>query len=133
MLVKTATPREHLATAQVDKLLDATSVRRGFGLELLDVTNRFVEDISQYCRGFTVAHDNTAEVHGRLSVQLSRELEWGRARVRPYRTLTLDGVTAKFYRGVYVLTTPVTNRGRTPITYTVSGQDVDRKRPRLNP
>lgn len=120
----TAPPRENLTATQVRDLLVGQGVRRGFGLELLDGSNVVVEDISADCRGFTVTRDNTAEVHGRLRATLAREVAWGQARVRPYRTLNKGGVSARFNRGVFVLTTPDTDLGRLPILYGVSGQDL---------
>lgn len=128
---KLAAPRERLTVAQVDELLTGQGVRRGFGLELWDADAGGWVDISPDCKGFTVSHDNTGEVHWTLSVKLARELPWGTARVRPYRVLSKNGVTARFYRGVYVLLTPVTNRGRTPLLFDVDGHDLNQRLLRL--
>lgn len=120
----TESPRGHLTGAQVTDLLNGQGVKRGFGLELLDANNAVVEDISADCKGFTVSHDNGAEVHGSVSMQLARELSWGTARVRPFLTFSKNGVTARFNLGVFVLTTPSTTHGRTPKVYQVSGRDL---------
>lgn len=117
-------PRQDLDQVTITNLITGNGVRRGFGLDLLDTGNSYVEGLGRYCRGWSVRYDNTAEVHGSLTVQLTTALPWGRARVRPYYTLSKDGVTARFNQGVYVLTTPVLQRGRTPMLYQVSGQNV---------
>lgn len=124
---KTAPPREHLTSEQVTDLLVGQGVTRGFGLELWNPDAGAWEDISADCRGFTVAHDNTAEVHWKLTAELARELPWGVAMVRAFRRLSKNGVTARFNRGVYVLTTPITNRGRTPLLYKVTGYDPNQR------
>lgn len=120
----TAPPRDHLTDAQVRKLLTGQGVTRGFGCELLDGDNNVVDDLGPDCKGFTVSRDNNAEVHGALRITLARELAWGRVRVRPYRILRKGGISARFNRGVFVLTTPDTNRGRTPVLFEVSGSDL---------
>lgn len=102
----TAAPRDGLDEAAVRALLNADVLTVSAGLELLDAADRVVEDLSNDLVGGTVKRTNGAVVHGAVSLELERELAWGRDRVRPYLTLS-DGVdSARFNLGVYVLTTP---------------------------
>ncbi len=120
----TDAPRGALTATQVTNLLTGDRLVVSAGLELLDTSNAFVQDISDKLVNGTVDRDCYATVHGscRLSIQI--KLAWGRDRVRPYMTLTDGTVTARFNLGVYVLTTPHTKRGETPKTYEVQGYDL---------
>ncbi|CAI9417396.1 hypothetical protein [Nocardioides sp. T2.26MG-1] len=120
----TAAPREHLTEEQVRDLITGDEVTVSSGLELLDSQNRFIEDISDDMVGGTVGHEGRGTVHGTCSLQIQRPLAWGRDRVRVYRTLSNGAVTARFNRGVYVLTTPKDQRGETPQTFDVQGYDL---------
>ena len=122
----TGGPRSDLTAAQVRELLTGQDVTRDFGAELLDDTNRVTEDLGDDCGLWRVDYScgNGEEIHGTLNIPLVRELDWGRARVRPYMTLSRDGVSAKFYVGVYVLSVSATSHGRTPIVYQASGKNL---------
>ena len=122
----TGGPRSDLTAAQVRDLLTGQDVTRDFGAELLDDANRVTEDLGDDCGLWRVDYScgNGEEIHGSLSIPLVRELDWGRARVRPYMTLSRDGVSAKFYAGVYVLSVSATSHGRTPIVYQASGKNL---------
>lgn len=120
----TAAPRDALADAAVRSLLTAASIQVSAGLELLDSSNRLVEDISDDLVGGEVARNNYAAIHGTCTLSLTRELAWGRDRVRPYMVLS-DGITeARFNLGVFVLTTPDTRRGEELATYEAQGYDL---------
>lgn len=118
-------PRQDLTEAQVHTLLTGQGVTRGFGMELLDASNAVLADISADVHTAPkVTGNNTGTVHKSLTCTLARELPWGSARVKPFVTLTKGGTSARFDQGVFVLNTPTTNQGRTPILYEVVGQDL---------
>lgn len=124
MQVLTAAPRDHLTDALVRALLTGDAVTVTPGLELLDTSNSLVEDISDDLVGGEVARANFADVHGTCSLDLMRELAWGRDRVRPFMTLSNDDTSARFDLGVFVLTTPDSVRGDDDPTYSVTGFDL---------
>lgn len=101
-------------------LLTADGVEVSAGLDLLDTSNRFVEDISDDLVGGEVERNNYASVHGSCRLALLRSLAWGRDRVRPWMEVGGE----RFNLGVYVLTTPDTKRGEEPATYDVTGYDL---------
>lgn len=130
-----AAPREDLTEAQVLAVLTANEVTYTPGLELLDDSNVFVEDISDdLAKGGSIEWDNRNPVHATCRINILRELAWGRQRVRPYMILSayVDGVliSVRFNLGVYILTRPVEQRGEyaddgTPLlTYACSGSDL---------
>lgn len=120
-------PRDHLTADQVEQLL--TWPKRQIvhaGLELLDVDDVFVEDISTVLSpaGSSIARDAAGIIHGSCQLELSEELAWGRDRVKPYLILAgPPGLEARFDLGVYVLQTPQRQGGRVPPRIPVSGQD----------
>jgi len=122
--VLTASPRNALTAAQVTTLLTGPRVEVSAGLELLDSANVLVEDITNDLLSGQVDRSNYADVHGTCNLAISRELAWGKDRVRPYLTLSDNGVTARFNLGVFVLTTPDSKRGETPASFDVSGFDL---------
>jgi hypothetical protein len=102
---KRAWPREHLTTAQVDALLTGQDVKRGHGAELLDASNSLIEDLGGDVGVWSVNYSSGEgeAVHGKLTIPLARELDWGTARVRPYTTLSrvtgYEDVTRQVYDG----------------------------------
>lgn len=125
MQILNGPPREHLTIKQVRDLLTDPAISVSAGLELLDHTNRVVEDISDDLDGGgSITHDGRAVIHGSCRLPLLRTLAWGRDRVRPYMLLTGPEVEARFNCGVYVLTTPKRTRGEDPSTYDVTGYDL---------
>jgi len=122
----TAPPRSAFTAAQVTALLVAPDLEVDFGVELLDASLALVEDISADVSDGTVHRDNLADVHGTVDLTVSRELAWGRDRVRPYMLLSsaTAGVTGcRFNLGVFLLTTPDRPLDQIPITYSVTGYD----------
>lgn len=105
-------------------LLTADSMEIAAGCDLLDGSNAFVADISDDLVGGSVERSNYASVHGSCRLQVSRELAWGRDRVRPWMTVSDGTTTARFNLGVFVLTTPDTKRGEEPATWDVDGFDL---------
>lgn len=120
----TAVPREALTAEEVRDLLTRDDVTVSAGLELLGAGNVVVSDISADLDDGSVTHETRALVHGGCSLKINRALAWGRDRVRPYMILSNAAVEARFNLGVYVLTTPQTKRGESPVTYDVKGYDL---------
>jgi hypothetical protein len=73
----------------------------------------------------TVQWTGAATVHRGCTVTLSRQLDWGNALIRLYRTYFdgLTGLSARANRGVFVLMAPDRPIGETPQSWQVTGQD----------
>lgn len=124
MQILTASPRDHLTDAQVRTLLTGPSVTVKAGLDLLDSSNNFVSDISADFDGGEVSRNCHADVHGTCTLKISQLLAWGKDRVRPWMELSDNGVIARFNLGVFVMTTPDSPRGKSLVSYTVTGYDL---------
>jgi hypothetical protein len=116
-------PREHLTDAQVTALLQASNVEVDFGADLLDTNLAYLSDISEDLAGGSVDWALHNRIHRTCRLQMSRSLRWGVDLVRPWMTLSDGAVTAKFYTGVFSLTTPDRVIGETPELYEVDGFD----------
>ncbi|HET6916584.1 MAG TPA: hypothetical protein VFH56_10895, partial [Acidimicrobiales bacterium] len=79
--------RGGLSADAVKALLTADNVEYAAGLDLLDTSNAFVADISDDFDGGSITHDGFAEVAGDCSLKITRELVWGKDRVRPWMTV----------------------------------------------
>ena len=126
MQTLTAPPRAGFTDAQIRALLTAPDLHVTYGCELLDASLFLVEDLTADCSAVTVHHINAAEVHGTVDLTISRELAWGRDRIRPHMTLSsaTTGVNeCRWNLGVFVLTTPNTVLGEYPQSYSVTGFD----------
>lgn len=111
-----------LSTTAAEKaLLTAPNVEFSGGLELLDESNNVVADISDDLVDGGIDYDNFAVVHGSCRLAITRRLNWGRDRVRPY--VVVEG-TFRANQGVYVLTTPSEQRGESPQTWDVVGYNL---------
>lgn len=120
----TVWPRDNLTEDEVTSILTSDRIEVSAGLELVDGSNVFIEDITDDLVAGEVNRDNYAEVHGGCALKLTRQLAWGRARVKPYMILATPSLAARFNLGVYVLTSPVTPHGQDPVTYDVHGYDL---------
>ena len=108
-------------------LVEAPVVQVGAGLDLLDSSGVWVADISAdlTAAGSVIARNMANKIHGTAKLTISRELAWGRDRVRPWVELSADGqTTTRWNMGVYAMTTPQRNAGETPATYSVDGYDL---------
>lgn len=119
----TAAPRDNLTADQVTSILQSDALSVDFGVERLDGNDAVVEDISVDVQGGEVDRSNFADIHGTCKLNISRALQWGAVRVRPYMTLTGAGRSARFNLGVFILTTPDRPVGETPATYSAVGYD----------
>jgi hypothetical protein len=122
----TAPPRQAFTAAQVTALLTAPDLSVDFGADLLDASLNVIDDLTPDLVSGVVHRVNGADIHGTCELTISRELAWGRDRVRPYMLLSsaTAGVSGvRFNLGVFLLTTPDTALGETPQSYTVTGFD----------
>lgn len=119
----TAAPRDNLTDDQVTSILQSDALSVDYGVERLDGNDAWVEDISTDVTGGEVDRSNFANIHGSCKLNISRALQWGAVRARPYMLLTGAGLTARFNLGVYILTTPDRPVGQTPATYAAVGYD----------
>ena len=88
-------PREDLTEALVLELLTGDGVGVAAGLDLLDETAQVVLDLTDALVEGEVSRSNYADVHGTCHLAVTSDLDWGRARVRPYLTLSkITGYTA---------------------------------------
>jgi hypothetical protein len=121
----TDTPRDNLTAAQVVALLQAAEARNATaGLELVDLDLNVLEDISDDLAGGRIDRNSYAELHATASLQITRSLDWGNDLVRPYLTLSAGSVSARFYLGVYQVSTPAWDLEESPPTFDVDGYDV---------
>ena len=116
-------PRDELTEAEVASAIEADKVEVTPGLELLDTDDNLVEDISGDLLTGAVSRQNYADIHGTCRLSISRQLEWGRQRLRPYMIVEGDGVSARFNLGVFLPSTPTRTVGESPETYEVEGYD----------
>jgi len=125
MQLPTAPPRELLTEAAVVALIrDAPAVEFAAGLELLDTNLNVVDDVTDDFGGGSVARNAYATLHGTASLGVARTLDWGRAIVRPYMTMTDGTTTARFNLGAYVTSTPKRVIGEEPAMHAVAGYDI---------
>src|ERR1044072_6944502 len=84
--------RDGLTAHQIQWLIRAPpSLTIGRGLELLDPQLGVIEDLSTDLVDGSVTRESYADLHGRASLSLARELPWGSAIVRPWMTLAGRG------------------------------------------
>ena len=112
-----------LTTEEIHALLTDATRTYGYGADLLDADDGFVEDLSAYFAGGSLTHNNRAEVHGSGQLRLLCERDWSVDRVRPYVTVTAGGITDRFDQGIWLLTRPRVRLGCTPAVYEVDVLD----------
>lgn len=119
----TDAPRQNLTEDQVRALIVSSDTEWSSGAELVTSTGRV--DISDDLAGGTVEWHGDQDIHRSCQIQLSRELAWGRDQVALFRFGhdPASDVTARFDRGVFVLSTPQYKPGETPMTFDVAGED----------
>lgn len=118
-------PRDDLTEDQVRALLRTSPARTvTAGLELVDLGLTVLQDISDDLAGGTITRNSYADLHATAALRVTRELDWGAGLVRPYVTLSADGVSARFNLGVYLLSTPAHSLAESPPTFDVDGYDL---------
>lgn len=126
----TEDPRTAFTTAQIVDLIQGNSYTSstlivGKGLQLIDQGLNVLDDISQYlASGSQITRDAFAELHASCTLNLSTELDWGAAIVRPYTTLSNGVNTATFYMGAYYLSVPIRLFTTEPPVFSVTGFDI---------
>lgn len=117
--------RSDFTDAQIEALIKSdASITIGFGMELLDRDLNVLGDVSDSLRECSTGRDNTASIHGSCTFDISTQLPWGRAIVRPYHTIDNGTIKARFNQGAYFTSTPATKTDRMPRTYSVQGYDI---------
>lgn len=117
--------RSGLTVEQVESLIrDDPGITIGRGMELLDRDLNVLDVVTPHLRECSVTRDNTATLHGTAKFTIASKLEWGRAVVRPFITITNGVQTARFNQGAYFTNTPAIKTDRIPATYTVDGYDI---------
>ena len=106
-------------------LVEALNQSFSYGLELLDTSDVFIADISDFLVDGEVEVNNEAKIHGLCRFQLSRRLDWPSVRVRPYMTITDQdtGRSRRYDLGVYLPSAPRRRANEEPQTYDVEGFD----------
>lgn len=118
-------PPPPLPVLTTEDLLSATSLSIAVGLELLDINDVVLADISSDLETGVVARNMNAAIHGTARFKLARTIEWHNQRLRPYMTISdlLSGVSERFDLGIYLPETPSRTTGRTPMTFDVEAYD----------
>jgi hypothetical protein len=121
----TAGPRSGLTEDQVVALIqDSPALTVNGGLELVDLNMEVVEDISDDLLDGSITRESSATLHGTAALEISRDLDWANAIVRPYVTLTDGTTSARFNMGAYLTNVPSVRFGSFPNTQTVQGYDI---------
>jgi hypothetical protein len=81
-----------LTPAELVELIEAEHLSVDAGLELLDADDVLIEDISAdlIAEGSSIERNIYRTIHGTCSLNISRELVWGRQRLRPFLLLSSD-------------------------------------------
>lgn len=116
--------RDGLSAAQVTDLIEGDPLRVTGGLDMLDDALSFVEDVSDDLRSGSVTRSLDGRWHGRLSVDIARDLDWPSIRLRPHVTLDNTDVSARFDLGVFLPQIPSTPVGETPQVVSVEADDI---------
>lgn len=98
-----------------------------YGLDLLDSTGAWVMSLDDDLVAESLSVDMDAErtIGATVSFAVTRELDWGTARVRPNVTVTdATGASESWDLGVFVLDTPERVIAETPPTWQVQGSDL---------
>lgn len=108
------------------ELLEAAWVQVDRGCDLLDTSNVVQADISsELGRGGRIDSVVARTIHRTCILPLA-ELDWGKARVRPWFSVWngIDAEPTRWNMGVYSLDTPERRSGRTPAIYVAQGYDL---------
>lgn len=118
-------PRSTFTQAQIEGLIrDSDALVVGNGCELIDQNLTVMDNISADFDGGSVSRASYATLHGSASLAIARQLDWGRAIVRPYLTLSDGLITARWNMGAYYTSTPIRSTRNIPVVYAVKGYDI---------
>ena len=115
-----------LTLAQTVELLEAHTLRVDAGLDLLDADDNFIMDLTDdlIVDGSSVSLGVYRTIHRTAQLKISRELQWGSQRLRPYLLLSSDDTT--WYRwplGVFLPSVPECQVGESPQVWDVACMD----------
>jgi hypothetical protein len=114
-----------LTAAQVTSLIrDSEAVTITAGLETVDLSLNMQRDITTEFAGGSVSRSNYATLHGSATLNVSTELDWGTALVRPYMVITDDIITRRFNLGAYLTSSPRMQAGDVPVTHEITAYDI---------
>jgi hypothetical protein len=115
-------PRNTLTEAQVLYLLESAP-RQGnsFGADVLNFDLSVAGSMDLI--GGSVKRSFLANIHGTCDLEFDVDFDYARGLVRPWIELEDAGLRARFYQGVYSLTTPLNEFGQTPRVRRVQGYD----------
>lgn len=126
----TGQPRQSLSATFIKNLLqDQANVRVAYGALRYDANLTFVEDITAWMSsGSSIKSDSTATIHRtcQLALDSGNPVVYGTDFVKPYMDL-IDPDTeqsARFYLGVYTLSTPTFDNSKSPSVLTITGYDL---------
>lgn len=115
---------QHVDFATLALLVNPASLIFGKGLELTDLSLLPGEDVSADLKSSSVSRSSYATLHGTAKIGIARELDWGKAIVRPYITFT-DGTTkARINLGAYFMNAPERDAEEEPVVYDVQCVDI---------
>lgn len=126
-------PRASLTTKAVKRLLQShDAIRITFGADGLDGSFGTVADLSPYlASGSQIISDVSAQINRTGSFTVSGDVvetqwNWLSGYLKPWMELTnqINGDVARFYLGVYVLTSPQRQMGTTPAEFIFQGYDL---------
>jgi len=119
------TVADAVSLAELVELVAASSLQLDVGLDLLDSDDRLIEDISAdlVASGGVVERDAGASIHGTCRLAITRDLQWGSQRLRPWMRLSSSAWSARWNLGVFLPATPERRAGETPATFEVTGFD----------
>lgn len=119
----TDAPRQALTDSQVLDLLELSpAVSVGYGADVLDL--QLNESGSLDLVNGSIARNYLANIHGTCDLEFDGDFDFNNSLIRPWMEIS-DGVTtARFWLGVYALTTPqAVYGGPEPGTLKVQGYD----------
>lgn len=116
-----------LSGAALVAVVESAHLQVSCGVELLTEQDVVIDDISADLvpAGSMVERKVGTLLPARCRLRLSRELQWGWQRVRPYLVITnmVGGVSDRWNMGVFVLSTPARRAAEVPATFDVDGYD----------
>ena len=121
-----ALARDGYTTEEIKAALTASDQTWGYGVDLLHPDLSVDQSITADVREMSIDRNGFRTVHGEASLLISRELRWGRDRIRPYLLLSSDfaGVTdARFNCGVYVVQRPDSILSEQPVAHRAKARD----------
>jgi hypothetical protein len=114
-----------LTPEEIISLVEGDAVYVDVGVDLLDSNDVFVDDITADIvpAGSKVGYQRDGLIPFTGTMVVTRALEWGRQRVRPYMTLRSGDLEERWNLGVYLMSTPERVVGAVPQVFSVDLYD----------